>query len=129
MKNHQSVLAVAHIVIAALLLAVHPTFGQAAEDASHPSDPYFALNRVLDVTIEMAPEDWDRLRAQTRTLADILGGADCLDSPADEIFTWFEATVTVDGESHTQVGVRKKGFLGSLSKVKPALKVRFDKFI
>ena len=128
MKNHQSVLAVAHIVSAALLLAVHPTFGQEAADTSHPSDPYFALDRVLDVTIEMAPEDWDHLRAQTRTLADILGGADCLDSPADEIFTWFEATVTVDGETHTQVGVRKKGFLGSLSKVKPALKVRFDKF-
>jgi hypothetical protein len=83
---------------------------------------------VLDVSIEMAPEDWDRLRAQTRTLADILGGADCLDSPPDDVFSWFEATVTVDGETHAQIGVRKKGFLGSLSKVKPSLKVRFDKF-
>lgn len=129
MKNHQSLLTAAHIAIAALFLAIHPTFGQLAADASHPSDPYFALDRVLDVSIEIAPEDWDRLRGQTRTLADILVGADCLDSPADDIFTWFEATVTVDGEAHTQVGVRKKGFLGSLSKVKPALKVRFDKFV
>ena len=125
MKTHQSLLTVAPIAIAAFLLATCPAFGQ----APHPSDPYFALDRVLDVAIEMAPEDWDRLRAQTRTLADILVGADCLDSPADDIFTWFEATVSVDGESHTQVGVRKKGFLGSLSKVKPALKVRFDKII
>ena len=124
MKTHQSLLTVAPIAIAAFLLAACPAFGQ----APHPSDPYFALDRVLDVSIEMASEDWDRLRAQTRTLADILVGADCLDSPADDIFTWFEATVSVDGESHTQVGVRKKGFLGSLSKVKPALKVRFDKF-
>ena len=124
MKTHQSLLTVAPIAIAAFLLAACPAFGQ----APHPSDPYFALDRVLDVSIEMASEDWDRLRAQTRTLADILVGADCLDSPADEIFTWFEATVTVDGESHTQVDVRKKGFLGSLSKGKPALKVRFDKF-
>ena len=125
MKTHQSLLTVAPIAIAAFLLATCPAFGQ----APHPSDPYFALDRVLDVSIEMAPEDWDRLRAQTRTLVDILGGADCLDSPAGDIFTWFEATVSVDGESHTQVGVRKKGFFGSLSKVKPALKVRFDKFI
>ena len=124
MKTHQSLLTVAPIAIAAFLLAACPAFGQ----APHPSDPYFALDRVLDVSIVMASEDWDRLRAQTRTLADILVGADCLDSPADDIFTWFEATVSVDGESHTQVGVRKKGFLGSLSKVKPALKVRFDKF-
>ena len=124
MKNHQSLLSSALI---AFLLAVHPTFG--AADTSHPSDPYFALDRVLDVSIEIAPEDWKRLRGQTRTFADIFAGADCLDSPADDIFTWFEATVTVDGETHTQVGVRKKGFLGSLSKVKPALKVRFDKFV
>ena len=140
MINHQSLLCDAAgqrrivsrgvcIAIAALFLAVHPTFGQLAADTAHPSDAYFALNRVLDVSIEIAPEDWDRLRGQTRTLADILVGADCLDSPADDIFTWFEATVTVDGEAHTQVGVRKKGFLGSLSKVKPALKVRFDKFV
>ena len=126
MKNHQSLLSSALI---AFLLAVRPAFGQVAADASHPSDAYFALDRVLDVSIEIAPEDWERLRGQTRTLADILVGADCLDSPADDIFTWFEATVTVDGEILTQVGVRKKGFLGSLSKVKPALKVRFDKFV
>ncbi len=120
MKNHQNLLSTALI---AFLLTVRPAFG--AADA----DPYFALDRVLDVRIEIAPEDWDRLRGQTRILADILVGADCLDSPADDIFTWFEATVTVDGEIHTQVGVRKKGFLGSLSKVKPSLKVRFDKFV
>ena len=126
MKNHQSLL---NSALIAFLLAVRPAFGQVATDASHPSDPYFALDRVLDVSIEMASEDWERLRGQTRTLADILVGADCLDSPANDIFTWFEATVTVDGETHTQVGVRKKGFLGSLSKVKPALKVRFDKFV
>ena len=129
MKNHQSLFRVVHIAIAAFLLAVRPAFGQVAADASHPSDAYFALDRVFDVSIEIAPEDWERLRGQTRTLADILVGADCLDSPTDDIFTWFEATVTVDGETLTQVGVRKKGFLGSLSKVKPALKVRFDKFI
>ena len=122
MKNHQSLLSTA---LVAFLLAACPTFGQ----APHPSDPYFALDRVLDVRIEMAAEDWDDLRGQTRTLADILGGADCLDSPPDDIFSWFAATVTVDGETHAQAGVRKKGFLGSLSKVKPSLKVRFDKFV
>ena len=129
MKNYQRLVRTAHIAIAALFLAVHPAFGQLSADTSHPSDPYFALDRVLDVSIEIAPEDWERLRGQTRTFADIFVGADCLDSPADDIFSWFEATVTVDGETHTQVGVRKKGFLGSLSKVKPALKVRFDKFV
>ena len=55
MKNHQSLLSSALIAFAALFLAVHPTFGQLAADTSHPSDPYFALDRVLDVSIEIAP--------------------------------------------------------------------------
>lgn len=126
MKNHQLFRA-AGIALAAFFWVVRPALG--TEAAPHPSDPYFALDRVLAVAIEMAPEDWDQLRAQTRTLVDILGGTDCLDSPPDDVFSWFEATVTVDGETHAQVGVRKKGFLGSLSMEKPALKVRFDKFI
>ena len=113
------------LLAAGLLLAVRPASGQ-PED---PAGPWFALDRVLDVSIEMEPGDWDRLRGQTRTLFDLLADADCLDAPADEIFTWFEAAVTVDGETHTRAGVRKKGFLGSLSEEKPALKVRFDKFV
>ena len=126
MKNHQLFRA-AGIALAAFFWVVRPALG--TEATPHPSDPYFALDRVLAVAIEMTPEDWDQLRAQTRTLVDILGGTDCLDSPPDDVFSWFEATVTVDGETHAQVGVRKKGFLGSLSMEKPALKVRFDKFI
>ncbi len=95
----------------------------------HPSDAYFALDRVLDVAIEMVPEDWDRLRRQTRTRIDIVGGADCLDHPPEDVFSWFPARVAVDGEALAQVGVRKKGGLGSMSEEKPALKVRFDKFV
>ena len=37
--------------------------------------------------------------------------------------------MTVDGETHADVGVRKKGFLGSQSDTKPALKLRFDKYV
>ncbi len=93
------------------------------------SDSYYRLDRVLAVDIKLSPTDWDSLRTQSRTLADILGGEDCLDGPADDIFSWFRATVTVDGETHTEVAVRKKGFLGSLSTEKPSLKLRFDKFV
>ena len=96
---------------------------------SDPSDAYYALDRVLNVDIKISPTGWDSLRAQTRTLSDILGGTDCLDKPANDIFSWFNATVTVDGETHTDVAVRKKGFLGSLSMEKPSLKIRFDKFV
>ena len=98
---------------------------------AHPSDAYFALDRVLDISIEIAVEDWDTLRHQTRTFEDLIAEIEeyGLSRPFAGIYSWFGATVTVDGETHTDVGVRKKGFLGSQSDTKPALKLRFDKYV
>ena len=106
-----------------------PTPQDGAE--AHPSDAYFALERVLDISIEIAGEDWDTLRHQTRTLEDVIAEIERygLSRPFADIYTWFGATVTVDGETHADVGVRKKGFLGSQSDTKPALKLRFDKYV
>ena len=98
---------------------------------AHPSDAYFALDRVLEISIEIAGEDWDTLRHQTRTLEDVFAEIEeyGLSRPFADIYTWFSATVTVDGETHADVGVRKKGFVGSQSDTKPALKLRFDKYV
>ena len=98
--------------------------------AAHPSDAYFALDRVLDISVEIAVEDWDTLRHQTRTFEDLFAEIEeyGLSRPFAGIYTWFGATVTVDGETHTDVGVRKKGFIGSQSDAKPSLKLRFDKY-
>ena len=106
-----------------------PTAQDGADD--HPSDAYFALERVLDISIEIAGEDWDTLRHQTRTLEDVFAEIERygLSRPFADIYTWFGATVTVDGETHADVGVRKKGFVGSQSDTKPALKLRFDKYV
>ena len=96
-----------------------------------PIDAYFALDRVLDIEIEIAPEDWDTLRHQIRTFEDVMAKIEeyGLSRPFANIYTWFSGTVTVDGETHSNVGVRKKGFLGSQSDIKPSLKLRFDKYV
>ena len=106
-----------------------PTPDDGAE--AHPSDAYFALERVLAISIEIAGEDWDTLRHQTRTFADVIAEIEeyGLSRPFADIYAWFPATVTVDGETHADVGVRKKGFVGSQSDTKPALKLRFDKYV
>ena len=95
------------------------------------SDAYFALDRVLDIAIEIDTADWDTLRQQTRTFEDLFAEIEeyQLSRPFASIYTWFPATVTVDGETHSEVGVRKKGFIGSQSSTKPALKLRFDKYV
>ena len=96
-----------------------------------PSDAYFAMDRVLEVSIEIAEEDWDTLRHQTRTFEDLMAEIEQynLSRPFADIYTWFSATVTIDGETYSNVGVRKKGFLGSQSDTKPSLKLRFDKYV
>lgn len=98
------------------------------DDSDDPSMALFDAECVLDVRIEMAPFDWERLRHQTRPLADVVQG-DCLDGPPSDVFDWFEAEVSVSGRSRAQVAIRKKGFLGSLSEEKPSLKLRFDKYV
>ncbi len=98
---------------------------------AEPSDAYFALDRVLNIEVEIAPADWDTLRGQTRTFEDLMAEIEeyNLSRPFANIYTWFSGAVTVDGEAYSNVGVRKKGFIGSQSDTKPSLKLRFDKYV
>ncbi len=91
-----------------------------------PFDAYFDLDRVLDIEIEIALGDWETLRHQTRTFEDVMAEIEeyGLSRPFANIYTWSSVTVTVDGEAYGNVGVRKKGFLGSQSDTKPSLKLR-----
>jgi len=93
------------------------------------SDLLFEADRVLEVAIEMAPGDWDELRHQTRDVFTMLEGEDCLAEPFGSPFTYFEATVAVDGETRARAGVRKKGLLGSLSEDRPSLKIDFEEYV
>jgi hypothetical protein len=79
------------------------------------------------VQVELDPDDWDELRTQQRNLLSILTG-DCLDEPFEAPYTYFHADVTVDGERYDDVGIRKKGLLGSESSENPSLKIRFDEY-
>ena len=113
---------------AALLAAAVLLAAAAWAESGHPSDRWFALDHVLDVSVEMAPADWDRLRRQFRSVAGSHREAACDAGAFPQVFSWFAADVTVDGRRYDNVGVRKKGWFGSVSAEKPALKLAFDKF-
>jgi spore coat protein CotH len=93
-----------------------------------PSDVLFDVGRVIDVRIELEPEDWEELRFQARSYASLLSGEDCLAEPFDNPYTWFPASAEIDGTSYDLVGVRKKGLIGSSSTTKPGLKIDLDEF-
>lgn len=99
------------------------------DDTSALSDAVnlWSRDHVLDIEIDMAPDDWETLRYQSRSLFDVIGSG-CLEAPPPRPFTYFPATVTIDGYEIDNVGVRKKGFFGSLSEVKPSLKVKFSEY-
>lgn len=97
--------------------------------SSDPEARYFAPNRVLEVAIDIAADDWEALRVEKRSLQDIILGEDCQDEPFVSPFTWKRATVTIDGVRLTSVGLRKKGFLGSLDEQRPSLKIATDQFV
>ncbi len=86
-------------------------------------DDLFPNDAVLDVRIQMDPQDWNSLRYQTRDRSTI-GNRQF--APIPNPFTYFEGDVTINGVSFPKVGLRKKGFIGSLSHTRPSLKVKLN---
>lgn len=134
-----------HLSVAALALVLSlGTTSGCSSDPGEPGDadagpveenaPYedadwlFSPDTLLDIEVDISEGDWDALRFQNRTILDIFGET-CGSAPAGSPFTYVPATVTVNGEVMENVGIRKKGFLGSLDNDKPSLKIKFDKYV
>ncbi len=88
----------------------------------------FDTNRVLKVEITIAPGDWDKLRNQERDIVAEFS-PDRLQRPRKSPYTWFSADVTIDGTRIKNVGIRKRGFVGSADKDRPGLNLEFDRFV
>ena len=72
----------------------------------------FAPNKLVYIEIRMAPVDWEFVRTDKRN------------------YSWKRASnVTVNGTVLENVGIRKKGFIGSVDSSKPGLKLKFDKYV
>ncbi len=77
----------------------------------------------------LTEDEWSALTMESRLFTDIILGPDCLNEPIPQIFTWHPGEVEIDGETLTEVGFRKKGFIGSMSWTRPSLKVDSDRFV
>jgi len=89
----------------------------------------FTPDRLLEVNVLIDRADWDTLRFQELVILDEIFSPTCGTQPWPSPYTYFPAEVTVDGQTLTNVGVRKKGFVGSVSTTTPSLKVKFDEFV
>jgi len=81
-------------------------------------------DHVLAVEVTVAPSDWDRIRVEGRTINQSFSG--CKNTSFE--YTFVPASVRIDGEPVARLGLRKKGYLGSISQVKPSLRLDFSEF-
>ena len=88
-------------------------------------DDIFPTDWVLDVQITLDPKDWDTIRYQSRNFFEALQESRQY-APLDHPYTYVEASVSIDGVEFPQVGIRKKGFLGSQNSTRPSLKVKLN---
>lgn len=96
------------------------------------SDYMFEPDRVLEITIKLQETDWDQLRFEAVDIMALIMDPLCGTVPFSELtppYNFYDAEVTVDGQTFASVGVRKKGFVGSLSTTQPSFKLKFDEVI
>ncbi|WP_236076625.1 CotH kinase family protein [Marinobacter nauticus] len=122
-------------LMAGMVLVVLQGCGGGGSDSSDPSDfdapvepvniggdgDLYAPDRIMAVDIRMSADDFEKLRAEGRTLAST--DRECI--PPFE-YTEFTARVSIDGDRMDNVIVRKKGYMGSLSPSIPSLKLDFN---
>lgn len=88
-------------------------------------DDIFPTDRIIDVQITVPKRDWDTIRYQSRDFMTALGASRQF-KPMESPYTYVEASVSIDGVVFPKVGVRKKGFIGSLSHTRPSLKIKLN---
>ena len=115
-------------LLAALLPVLCLTVSSAAKDlAPYGFERFFDSSRLVRIELDLSPADWDRIRAQHRSLVKTLR-TDIPPSDQKKPFDYVTAQLTIDGTKVGKVAVRKKGFVGSLDHERPSLKVQIDRF-
>ena len=111
-----------------MCLAIILCFGIASHNITAKElilDDIFPTDRIIDVQITVSQQDWDTIRFQSRDFMAALSASRQF-APMESPFTYVEASVSIDGVVFPKVGLRKKGFIGSLSHTRPSLKIKLN---
>ncbi len=100
----------------------------------------FSNEHILCVQIEMDASDFEQMRFESRFGPSILDqdGSTVISTffeylPQCDVawpdhYQWYEADMTIDGLSMDHIGIRKKGFLGSIFSNAPSIKLKTNHF-
>ena len=108
-----------------MLLTVIPANAQTENQHEITLDNLFPTDRVLDIKISLDNKDWDTIRLQQRNIETEFQEKRKF-KPIDSPYTYVEGSISIDGITFPQVGIRKKGFIGSQDSKRPSLKIKLN---
>lgn len=120
-------IALRRLLISIFLVTLYLSTSAQSQTKQQTLEGVFPRNRILQIDITIDKDDWNKIRKQSRSLATALG-PDRQFKTIESPFTYVPADITIDGVSYQNVGLRKKGFFGSLDQRRPSLKVKLDKY-
>ena len=100
-----------------------------AEEMKLKADDLFRINQLIEIDVKMLPDDWEKLRKESDrnngSMSRIFGGGGLI----GKRFNLYKADISVDGKKIKSVGIRTKGFIGSLNPERPSLKIKFNEYV
>jgi hypothetical protein len=91
------------------------------------SDALFRPDHVLEIHITLDAADWERLRNEPEQLG--MPHATCSHQPTETAYHHYPGSISIDGVVTSNVGVRKKGNLGSSTSARPSLKIKAHEYV
>ena len=108
--------------ITAVVLVGSGKFQQSPAAMLDSAEELFALDNFLEVKIQINPLIWDRLRYQYRDITKERKPGEAFKSN----YAYLPAQLSINDEDLGEVGLRKKGLIGSSSTQRPSLKIKFN---
>lgn len=116
-------ISVFHLRICIILFSLF--YIQLPADGGELKANLYSTNQLMRVEIRMDKEDWGKLARQGRSMQAALSD-ERLEGEFNKPYTYYPGDVTINGETFKNVGIRKKGFVGSLDSERPSLKIKLN---
>lgn len=108
---------------ASVLACIAMTSTASSQDAEPTTAEFFESGKVHDIRITVPEMQWNELRSESRNMIDSLELRE-----GESPYHYAKGEIVIDGIRVGEVGVRKKGFLGSQDVERPSLKISFSKY-
>ena len=113
----------------ASVVALITFYSPFAHAAAFTAEQLFESDRLIEVEITMPPANWEALRNESDRsnggFGKLFGGQ----ASKEKRFHYYQGDITIDGVRIPTVGLRTKGFIGSLNPERPSIKVKFDEYV